>query len=190
MKKEVAEFVYACVVCQKAKIEYTKPSYLEEHVFHLSYSGQVDYIYSFYPSQCELASLYISEIVRLHDLPSSILSDRDPKFTSRFGGSLHKALRTKLSLSLDLLRARVLEQWGSWNNLLPLVKFAYNKSYYSSIGMTPCENIRVAQSRQKNYHNKRHKDLEFKEEDHMFLKIRVGRALKSRKLSLRFINPY
>ena len=32
----------------------------------------------------KLTSLYISEIVRLHVVSSSIVSDRDPKFTSRF----------------------------------------------------------------------------------------------------------
>ena len=31
-----------------------------------------------------LAELYVKEIVRLHGLPLSIVSDRDPRFTSRF----------------------------------------------------------------------------------------------------------
>ena len=47
-----------------------------------------------------LDGLYVSEIVRLHSVPSSIVSDRDPRFTSRFWESLHKALGTKLRLSL------------------------------------------------------------------------------------------
>ena len=32
----------------------------------------------------KLEELYISEIVRLHGIPISIISDRDPRFTSRF----------------------------------------------------------------------------------------------------------
>ena len=44
----------------------------------------------------KFTSLYISEIVRLHGVPSSIMSDRDPKFTFRFWESLNKALGTKL----------------------------------------------------------------------------------------------
>ena len=32
----------------------------------------------------KLAQLYIQEIVRLHGIPSTIISDRNPRFTSRF----------------------------------------------------------------------------------------------------------
>ena len=32
----------------------------------------------------KLAELYIREIVRLHGIPISIISDRDPRFTLRF----------------------------------------------------------------------------------------------------------
>ena len=32
----------------------------------------------------QLVKLYIDKIVRLHDAPLSIISDRDPRFTSRF----------------------------------------------------------------------------------------------------------
>ena len=35
----------------------------------------------------ELARLYIKEIVRLHGVPATIISDRDPCFTSRFWGA-------------------------------------------------------------------------------------------------------
>jgi len=48
----------------------------------------------------KLAQLYIKEIVRLHGVPSSIVSDRDPRFTSRFWQTLQEALGTKLTMSL------------------------------------------------------------------------------------------
>jgi hypothetical protein len=32
----------------------------------------------------KLTELYLHEIVRLHGVPGSIVSDRDPRFTSRF----------------------------------------------------------------------------------------------------------
>ena len=35
-----------------------------------------------------LASLYTKEIVRMHGVPVSIVSDRNPRFTSRFWHSL------------------------------------------------------------------------------------------------------
>jgi len=37
------------------------------------------------------AELYIREIVRLHGIPTSIVFDRDPRFTSKFWGNLHQA---------------------------------------------------------------------------------------------------
>ena len=47
----------------------------------------------------KLAELYIKEIVRLHGIPISIISDRDPRFTSRFWGKLQEALGTRLNFS-------------------------------------------------------------------------------------------
>ena len=56
------------------------------------------------------------------------------------------------------------------------------------------ERMRAAQSRQKSYHDKRRKDIEFAVGDHVFLRVTpqigVGRALKSRKLTPRFIGPF
>ena len=42
----------------------------------------------------KLAELYIREIVQLHGIPISIISDRDPRFTLRFWRKLQKALGT------------------------------------------------------------------------------------------------
>ncbi|MCI29590.1 retrotransposon protein, partial [Trifolium medium] len=41
----------------------------------------------------------VDQIVRLHAIPSSIVSDRDPRFTSRFWESLQEAVGTKLRMS-------------------------------------------------------------------------------------------
>lgn len=103
------------------------------------------------------AELYIQEVVRLHGVPISIVSDRDPKFTSKFWKSLQKAMGTKLTLSTafhpqtdgqtertiqileDMLRACVMEFQVTWNKLLPLIEFTYNNSFQSTIGMAPYE---------------------------------------------------
>nr|KYP32033.1 hypothetical protein KK1_047384 [Cajanus cajan] len=54
--------------------------------------------------------------------------------------------------------------------------------------------MRAAQSRQKSYAEKRRKPLEFSEGEHVFLKVTpttgVGRAIKAKKLNLKFIGPY
>ena len=103
------------------------------------------------------AEIYVKEVVRLHGVPLSIVSDRDSRFTSSFWKSLHKALGTRLAFSTafhpqtdgqsertiqtleDMLRACVLDFQKSWNVYLPLVEFAYNNSFHSSIGMAPYE---------------------------------------------------
>ena len=41
-----------------------------------------------------LSKLYVKEIMRLHGVPLSIVSDGDPRFTSQFWQSLKKALGT------------------------------------------------------------------------------------------------
>ena len=87
----------------------------------------------------------------------SIVSDRDPRFTSRFWESLQKALETKLQMRTafhpqtdgqsertiqtleEMLRACVIEFQGTWDKYIALIEFAYNKQYHSSIGMAPYE---------------------------------------------------
>jgi len=105
----------------------------------------------------KLAESYVREVVRLHGVPASIVSDRDPRFTSRFWQSLQKALGNQLRMSSayhpqtdgqsertiqsleDLLRTCVLYHLGTWSDMLPLVEFTYNNSYHSSIGMASYE---------------------------------------------------
>ena len=108
-------------------------------------------------SLTRLAQLYIDEIVSRHGIPLSIISDRDPRFVSHFWNGLQKELGSRIHLSTayhpqtdgqsertiqtleDMLRACVMEYGGSWDSHLPLIEFAYNNSYHSSIGMPPYE---------------------------------------------------
>ena len=95
--------------------------------------------------------------MRLHGAPVSIVSDRYPRFTSKFWSKLQDALGTQLNFSTafhpqtngqsertiqtleDMLRAHVMEFKGSWDTHLPLIEFAYNNSYQASIEMAPYE---------------------------------------------------
>ena len=110
-------------------------------------------------SMDRLAELYVDEIVRLHGVSLSIVSDRDPRFTSRLWKELQSALSTKLNFSTafhpqtngqserliqvleDMLRGYVIEFSGSWDRYIPLMEFAYNNSFQSSIGMAPYETL-------------------------------------------------
>nr|XP_027090339.1 uncharacterized protein LOC113711372 [Coffea arabica] len=105
----------------------------------------------------KLAQLYMDEIVRLHGVPVSIVSDRDPCFVSRFWQKMQEALGSKLTLSTayhpqtdgqsertiqtleKMLRSCVLDLGGSWSRYLIMIEFAYNNSYHSSIRMAPYE---------------------------------------------------
>ena len=99
----------------------------------------------------EFCRLYVREIFRLHGVPVSIVSNRDPRFTTRFWKSFQKAMGAQLMMSTtfhpqtdgqsertiqvleDMLRACVLDNKGSWEEHLPLVEFAYNNSHQASI---------------------------------------------------------
>ncbi|KAD0254408.1 hypothetical protein E3N88_44556 [Mikania micrantha] len=105
----------------------------------------------------KLATLYINEIIVRHGTPTSIISDRDSRFTSRFWQSLQKALGTRVNLSTayhpqtdgqsertiqtleDMLRSCVIDFGGSWDTHLPLIEFSYNNSYHTSIQCAPFE---------------------------------------------------
>ncbi|KAJ4938745.1 hypothetical protein NE237_008269 [Protea cynaroides] len=154
-----------------------------------------------------VAKLYVDNIVRLHGVSESIVSDRDPRFTSKFWKGLQKAMG--------------------------ISEFAYNNSYQATIQMSPYEalygrkcrtplfwnevgersivgpefveetcrvveiikeRVRTTQNRQKQYADTRRRDLEFAVGDKVFLKVSPMRGLKrfrqKGKLSPRYVGPY
>jgi len=96
----------------------------------------------------ELARAYLEKIVRLHGVPSSIVSDRDTQFQSGFWQKLQEAFRTLLRFSTafhpvtdgqtertiqtleDILRACALDFKSAWDEQLVLIEFSYNNSYH------------------------------------------------------------
>ncbi|KAA3488290.1 reverse transcriptase [Gossypium australe] len=84
-----------------------------------------------------LAKLYVAEVVRLHGVPVSIISDRDPRFSSRFWKALHQAMGTRLDFSTAFHPQT--DGQDSWEEYLPLAEFTYNNSYQSSIQIAPYE---------------------------------------------------
>ncbi|CAN6707423.1 unnamed protein product [Malus baccata var. baccata] len=105
----------------------------------------------------KLAKLFITKIVKYHGVPVNIISNRDPRFTSKFLIAFQEALGTKLFYSTtyhpqtdgqskrtiqtleDMQRSSVLQFGDSWHDRLDLMEFAYNNNFQSSIGMSPFE---------------------------------------------------
>ena len=46
-----------------------------------------------------IADIFLKEVARLHEIPKTIVSDRDPKFTSNFWKGLFKGLKTNLNFT-------------------------------------------------------------------------------------------
>lgn len=106
-----------------------------------------------------VARVFFYEVVRLHGLPSTIVSDRDVKFTSYFWKTLWMIMGTKLRFSSayhpqtdgqtevvnrslgNLLRCLVGEHIKAWDTMLLTAEFAYNSSVNRSIGMSPFEAV-------------------------------------------------
>ena len=103
----------------------------------------------------ETARLFIDLVFKRHGMPESIVSDRDPRFTSAFFRELTQALGTKLAMSTafhpqtdglteranrtlqDMLRHYVGVDQTDWDLHLALAEFAINNSYNESTGTTP-----------------------------------------------------
>nr|GEW26462.1 putative reverse transcriptase domain-containing protein [Tanacetum cinerariifolium] len=105
----------------------------------------------------KLARLYLKKVVTRHEIPVSIICDRDPRFTLNFWRAFQKAMGTRLDMSTayhpetdeqsertiqtleDIIRACVIDFGNSSERHLPLVEFSYNNSYHASIKVAPYE---------------------------------------------------
>ena len=103
----------------------------------------------------KVAELFIANIVKLHGIPRSIVSDRDKVFISQFWQQLFKQQGTTLAMSsayhpqtdgqsevlnktLEMyLRCFCFSNPKKWLQILPWAEYWYNTSFHHSIGMTP-----------------------------------------------------
>ena len=103
----------------------------------------------------DVARIFFDNIFRLHGMPTTIVSDRDSKFTSRFWKELHRLMDTKLAMSTafhpqtdgqteranqtleSMLRAFVDQKQTNWDLLLTAAEFAYNNASNASTRYSP-----------------------------------------------------
>ena len=128
MKRHVEDFVLRCLTCQQIKVEHQRPAWLLqplevvewkwEHITmdfftHLpGTSWKHDAVWVIVDRLTKSAHFLVVqmtftleefyklyEIVQLHGVPVSIVSDRDPRFTAQFWKSFQRAMGIQLSMS-------------------------------------------------------------------------------------------
>ena len=102
----------------------------------------------------EVAWLFLKEVMRLHRVPESIVSDHDTKFMSMFWHELHRLMGTKLLMSTvfhpqmdgtteqancsigQILRMIINDDQKNLADKCPMVEFALNSSVSTTTGFT------------------------------------------------------
>jgi hypothetical protein len=185
LKTDVENFIKQCQVCQQAKHEHNHPAGLLQPIpipkgawqdismdfiegLPLShgcnsilvvvdrYTKYAHFLPLNHPFTAQgVARLVLDNVVKLHGLPKSIVSDRDRIFTSIFWKELFSLFDTSLLISssyhpqtdgqtervnqcLEMyLRCAVQDSPKTWKVLLPLAELWYNSSFHSAIGCSP-----------------------------------------------------
>jgi hypothetical protein len=185
MKGDIVDYVQKCMVCQQAKTTNTSPAGLLQPlpipsqvwediamdfitglpissgyttimvvVDRLTKYAHFVSMKSDYTSK-SVAEAFMHNIVKLHGMPKSIVSDRDKVFTSSFWQQLFKLQGTSLAMSsayhpqsdgqtevlnkvVELfLRCFTFNNPKSWSKVLSWAEYWYNTAFQTSIGMTP-----------------------------------------------------
>lgn len=185
MHQSVQDYIHGCETCQKVKVETLSPAGLLQPlpipcqvwdditldfierlplsqgqdtilvvVDRLSKSAH--FLTLSHPFTAKtVAAKFVEGVIKLHGMPKSIVSDRDPIFISNFWQEFFKMSGTKLKLSSayhpqtdgqtevvnrcveQYLRCFV-HQWPrKWCSHLPWAEYWYNTTYHISTGMTP-----------------------------------------------------
>jgi transposase InsO family protein len=183
--RRVREFVQGCSVCQRNKTEHLHPARLLQPLpvpSEIWSDISMDFVEGFpkfggksviltvvdrfskfahfislgHPyTASSVAKAFFDDIVRLHGIPSSIVSDRDTVFTSSFWTELFRLAGVKLQMSsafhpqsdgqsevvnrviVMYLRCLAGDRPKSWLKWLPWAEFCYNSSYQTALQCSP-----------------------------------------------------
>ncbi|CAN6719418.1 unnamed protein product [Malus baccata var. baccata] len=168
MKREIAEYVSRCAICQQVKVERKKPFGLMQPLPVPQWKWEnitMDFVYKLPRTHNGYGGIWVIvdrltksahfiPIVKYHGVPFSIISDRDPRFTSKFWVAFQEALGSRLLYSttyhphtdgqsertIQTLEDMMRSSFGdAWHKRLDLMEIAYNNSCHSSSGMAPFE---------------------------------------------------
>lgn len=186
MRKDVATSVSSCQICQQMKDLLKQPAGLLQPlpipdlvfeevtmdfitclptskgkatiltvVDRLSKYGHFIALPSTFTAQ-SVAAVFVSEIIRVHGPPKTIVTYRYPRFITSFWKEIHRRLQgTTLSMSTayhpqmdgqsealnkcveQYLRCFVVDSPHEWSPLLPWAEYWYNTALQAAAGMTP-----------------------------------------------------
>ncbi|GJU65693.1 putative reverse transcriptase domain-containing protein [Tanacetum coccineum] len=142
-----------------------------------------------------LARLYLNEIVAIHGVPISIISDCDSRFMSRFWQSMQEALGTRLDMSTTYHPQTDGHSERTIQTLEHILKAA-GPGPSGEVGdvYILTVDLRLRFDRQKSSADKRRKPLEFSVGDYVLLKVSHWKGVvhfgKKGKLTPRFVGPF
>ncbi|GAU50876.1 hypothetical protein TSUD_411060 [Trifolium subterraneum] len=184
MRKDIQQFIAQCSICQQMKYETKRTPGLLQPIAPPSAIWEdlsLDFITGLPPSQdhvailvvvdrfskgvhlapltpqytsLKVANVFFHTVCKLHGMPRSLVSDRDPIFISKFWRELFTLCGTKLRMSTAYhpetdgqteVYNRVLEQYlrsfvhqkpSQWSKFLSLTEWAYNTSIHTATGMS------------------------------------------------------
>ncbi len=140
------------------KLPKTKNGYDSITTYVDRLSRRVPFIPSKYSDTAvDVANTFFSNLFKHHGMPDSIVSDRNPKFTSKVWTRLMGLCGVKLKMYSSRhpqtdgaceIMSRTVEHYDrcycnyhqdDWDELLPGAEFAYNTAMIEDLGMTPFE---------------------------------------------------